>query len=574
MKKFLICFGVLGLVSGFMGCSGGTAELDIRPTPADATTMTTTEGKLVGFTADNGAHVWRGVHFAADTSGENRWRAPRPASTWEGVKEALDFAPVCPQIATPFTPIESFTNGELEGSEDCLAADIYAPADSQGKSLPVMVWIHGGGNVSGASQLYVGENLAANEDVIVVSVQYRLGPLGWFSHPALVESAKTSPNMTPDDGAANFGTLDLIAALKWVQDNAASFGGNPDNVTIFGESAGGHNVATLLASPLAKGLFHRAILQSGSFDSVSVDEARGLTGEQTNTSMEVAKKLGGPDKFHSASLSEIFEAYDLDGGGFMEVPRIIQDGVVLPETSLREAFSSVDNFNAVPIMSGTNRDEMKLFYAFDERLAETKFGQFIVAKDQDFYDAASDYSSRVWRIRSVDGPLARMETAGHKEVWAYRFDWDEGGKFLWTDLSKVLGAAHGIEIPFVFNRFKFLGDADKIMWKPKTLSSRDKLSRAMGSYWASFARDGQPASEGLPAWPSFGQEAKLIYFDSENDAGIRVEAGADNVTKLVSDLSADARLTGMQRCEIAKGLLEWTSVLEKALNDIITANCL
>jgi len=563
MKQFLIQSGVLALTSCLAACNGGKAEVDVRPAPAEATAVTTAQGKLVGFTAANGAHVWRGVHFAADTSGENRWRAPRPAPSWDGTQEALDFAPVCPQIATPFTPIESFTNGELEGSEDCLAADIYAPANAKGKSLPVMVWIHGGGNVSGASQLYVGENLAANEDVIVVSVQYRLGPLGWFSHPDLAESASTA-----EDGAANFGTLDLIAALKWVQDNAARFGGNPDNVTIFGESAGGHNVATLLASPLAEGLFHRAILQSGSFDSVTMDEARGLSGEQTNTSMDVAKRLGGPDKFHTASLADIFAAYNLDGGGFMEVPRVIQDGVVLPETPLRDAFSSVETFNQVPIISGTNRDEMKLFYAFDERLAETKFGQFIVAKDQDFYDAASDYSSRVWRIRSVDRPLALMAAAGHKDIYGYRFDWDEGGKFLWTDLSKVLGAAHGIEIPFVFNRFKFLGDADKIMWHKKTEQSRDKLSRTMGSYWASFARTGQPASSGNASWPSFGSAANIMHFDSENDAGIRLETGADTVEALVSDLKADTRLNASQRCEIAEGLIEWTAELKTALEAI------
>jgi len=568
MKQIFKHISFTTVLLALTACSGGKADLDVRPTAAEATTVTTAQGHLMGFTAANGAHVWRGVHFAADTSGENRWRAPRPASSWEGIKEALDFAPVCPQIATPFTPIESFTNGELEGSEDCLAVDIYAPENSQGKDLPVMVWIHGGGNVSGASQLYVGENLAVNENVIVVSVQYRIGPLGWFSHPDLVESAEI-----PEDASANFGTLDLIAALKWVQENAASFGGNPDNVTIFGESAGGHNVATLLASPLAKGLFHRAILQSGSFDSVTVDEARGLSGELTNTSKEVAEKLGGSDKFHTANLAEIFAAYDLDGGGFMEVPRVIQDGIVLPETPLRDAFSSVDNFNAVPIISGTNRDEMKLFYAFDERLADTKFGQFIVAKDQNFYDAASDYSSRVWRIRSVDGPLARMDAAGHKDVWAYRFDWDEGGKFLWTDLSKVLGAAHGVEIPFVFNRFKFLGDADNIMWKKKTLETRQKLSRAMGSYWASFARTGMPAPSKLPSWPTFGRAANLIYLDSDNDAGIQVQAGADTVESLVSDLKVDARLSTQQRCEIAKGLLEWTSDLELALSGLITASC-
>ena len=226
MKTFLKHIGILALPLCLSACSANTTAA--KPISNDATTVTTAQGHLVGFTAANGAHVWRGVRFAADTSGENRWRAPKPAPAWEGVKEALNFAPVCPQIATPFTPIESFTNGTLEGSEDCLAADIYAPANSKDKQLPVMVWIHGGGNVSGASQLYVGENLAVNEDVIVISVQYRLGPLGWFSHPALVENAET-----PEDASANFGTLDLIAALKWVKANAASFGGNPDNAVSY-----------------------------------------------------------------------------------------------------------------------------------------------------------------------------------------------------------------------------------------------------------------------------------------------------------------------------------------------------
>ena len=556
-------FIVLAALILFLAACNSPAKIETPPAPDEATTVTTAQGHLVGFTAANGAHVWRGVRFAADTSGENRWRAPRPAPTWEGIKEAIKFAPVCPQIATPFTPIASFTHGELEGDEDCLAADIYAPADSQGKNLPVMVWIHGGGNVSGASQIYVGENLAVNEDVIVISVQYRLGPMGWFSHPALVESAQTA-----EDASANFGTLDLIAALKWVKTNAASFGGNPDNVTIFGESAGGHNVVTLLASPLAEGLFERAIIQSGSFDSITVDDARGLTGEERNTSDTVSERLGGPEKFHSASLAEVFGAYDLDGGGFMEVPRIIQDGIVLPKTPLREAFTSTQTFHNVPIMSGINRDEMKLFYLFDDRLSKNKFGQFRVAIDQNFYDAASDYSSRIWRIRSVDDPLAKMDAAGHEQVYAYRFDWDEGAKFLWSDLSKLLGAAHSLEIPFVLNRFLFLGDGDKIVYHKKTKDSRQTLSRAMGAYWASFARSGKPFAKDQPNWPAFGDEANLIYFDSVNDGGIQVKPGADNIAKLVADLNADTRINPEQRCQITEGLLEWTLSLKGPLSAV------
>jgi len=544
MKHYLI----LATLLLFTACGGTPPTESVTPKANAATKITTEQGELIGFTADNGAHVWRGVHYAADTAGENRWRAPRPATSWDGVKEALKFAPVCAQIATPFTPIPSFTNWELEGSEDCLVVDIYSPSNAKGKNLPVMLWIHGGSNVSGASQLYVGENLAVNENVIVMSVQYRLGPLGWFSHPALVDSA-----LIPEDKGSNFGTLDLIAALKWIKSNAEAFGGNPDNVTIFGESAGGHNVSTLLASPLAKGLFHQAIIQSGSFDSITIDEAQGLSGDEPNPSLAVTERLGGPDKLRTASLSEVFDAYERDGGGYLSLPRIVQDGVVIPKATLRETFGQARKFNQVPTISGINRDEMKLFYLFDDRLTETKFGKFIVAKDQDFYDAASDYSSRIWRIRSVDMPLAMMTSAGHEEVYAYRFDWDEGGKIFWMDLSKVLGAAHSLEIPFVFNRFKLLGEADAVMFKDKTHETRQTLSRAMGKYWADFARTGKPSSE----WPNFGSGANVLIFDSVNDGGIRVEQGADSEGKIANELKADKRLSEPQRCEIAKGLVDW-----------------
>lgn len=526
-------------------CSNNKERAVTLPTPAAETSRVVAQGELVGFIADNGAHVWRGVPFGADTSGENRWRAPLPAPTWEGARNAIEFAPVCPQIATPFTPIEGFVNGRLEGSEDCLALDIYAPADAEGRDLPVMVWIHGGSNVSGASQLYVGDRLAENEDVIVVSVQYRLGPLGWFSHEALRQSAKT-----PEDASANFGTLDLIASLQWVHDNIAVFGGDPDRVTIFGESAGGHNVATLLGSPLAKGLFHGAIIQSGSFDSTSVSDAEGLTGSLMNPSTAVAERLGGPEAFHTATTQEVFDAYELVGG-YMEMPRVIEDGIVLPSTPLRDAFASTETFNAAPIITGTNRDEMKLFYIFDSRLTKKILGFFYVARDQDLYDAAAEYSGRVWRMRAVDQPAALMAAAGHESVYAYRFDWDEGGRLLWMDFSKLLGAAHALEIPFVFNRFELLGDADPILFRKKTLKSREELSKAMGSYWGAFAHYGVPVSESGSAWPVYGVDQAVMHFDSRDDGGVRIRRGAETLDALISDLKDDARLDQSQRCQIA-----------------------
>ena len=253
----------------------------------------------------------------------------------------------------------------------------------------------------------------------------------------------------------------------------------------------------------------------------------------------------------------------------MENPRVLQDGIVLPETPLRAAFASTDTFNQVPIISGVNRDEMKLFYLFNDRLTKTKFGKFIVARDQDLYDAASDYASRIWRIRAVDRPFKMMTQAGHEDIYAYRFDWDEGGKALWMDLSKILGAAHSIEIPFVMNRFKLLGEADPIMFKNKTLKTRNVLSRSMGSYWANFARSGKPGSEELPAWPAYGQDASVLYLDSTNDGGIRAQAGEDNLVKIMTELKADPRVDRAEKCEIAQSMVDWVPTLQRELDALI-----
>ena len=553
-RKIFVGFVLLLIVSTLflLGFRNRSPEPVMPPTPAAETSVSVAQGNLIGFIEDNGAHVWRGVPFGADTSGENRWRAPRPAPAWDGVREAISFADVCAQIATPFTPIEGWVNGQVEGSEDCLAADIYAPANAKDSDLPVMVWIHGGSNVSGASQLYQGHRLAVNEDVIVVSVQYRLGPLGWFAHEDLRNSATR-----PEDAAANFGVLDLVASLTWVRDNISAFGGNPDNVTIFGESAGGHNVVTLLASPLAKGLFHRAIIQSGSFDSVPLAEAQGLEGEQPNPSNAVAKRLGGTDKFHTASTEDVFAAFELDAGGFMDLPTVIQDGVTIPEASLRSVFGDTNNFNAVPIMTGINRDEMKLFYLLDPKMTKKSLGFLYVARDQGLYDAASDYTSRLWRLRSVDLPAKMMATAGHDDVYAYQFDWDEGGKVLWMDFAKMLGAAHGLEIPFVFNRFKLLGDADRVVFHKTTQSSRETLSRNMGTYWAAFARDGIPQVDGLADWSAYSDDNHVLHFDSERDKGIHGRNEDETMAAIIADLKSDTRVNSEEKCEIANGLGGW-----------------
>jgi len=314
----------------------------------------------------------------------------------------------------------------------------------------------------------------------------------------------------------------------------------------------------LLGSPLAKGLFHRAILQSGGFDSTSVAEAEGLEGNLENPSLVVATRLGGPEKFHTASTAEIFDAFEKSEGGALTLPRVIQDGVTIPSTPLRDAFNSTDTFNTVPIITGTNRDEMKLFQATSPEFTKRRLGKFIVARDAKFYAASAEYGSRIWRIRAVDMPAAQMAAAGHEAVYAYRFDWDDGGKVLLTDLKKLLGAGHAMEIPFVFNKFQLLGEMDKYMFQKKTLAARDSLSRDMGTYWASFARTGVPTNSDSVAWPAYsaGGEA-LVRFDSDTDGGVELIKGADSFEAILADIKADKRLNQTKRCRLGAGLAQY-----------------
>ncbi|MBI1391573.1 MAG: carboxylesterase family protein [Alphaproteobacteria bacterium] len=530
--------------------------------PDAATMVSVAQGELVGLTTARGAKAWLGVPFAKAPAGDLRFRAPRPPEPWSGVMEATSFGHRCPQMTNGLNQSEGVAPGLRVGDEDCLRLNVFAPADG-GEGLPVMVWIHGGGNVWGRASAYDPSDLVMNENVIVVTTQYRLGPLGWFASEALRDAAGASDE--PLDASANFGTLDLVASLRWVRDNVAAFGGDPGNVTIFGESAGGHNVVTLLAAPQAAGLFHRAVIQSGSFDSVSVAEAENGGQDLINPSTEVMARLGAASAgdLRNLSLDELFSAFGFEeNGGFLDLPKIITGDPALPTPTLREAFDDIATFNATPIITGTNRDEMKLFQALDPELVNAWLRFIIIPKDQDFYDALSDYQSRLWRVRSVDDPASRMARAGHGDVWAYRFDWDEAGKFLLTDFSTLFGAAHAFEIPFVMGNFEFLGPADRFVFAKETKESREDLSRAMQRYWAAFARTGAPGEAGGPAWRPYADGASLMRFDSRNDGGVEVVNDADSLGGLLEDLSADPRLDGGERCRIAEALVLWARDME------------
>lgn len=529
------------------------------PTPEQSTARTIGQGELIGFTDDaTGAQIWRGIPFAAAPVGELRWRAPRPAPAFEARLEALASSGRCAQMTTPLDQGEGIEPGELIGSEDCLYLDIYAPAGAgEGDDLPVMVWIHGGSNVWGYAAQYDGSQLATDQDVIVVVIQYRLGPLGFFAHEAIRETAETEL-----DRAANFALLDQTAALEWVRDNIAAFGGDASRVTIFGESAGAYDVAGLLVSPPAEGLFHRAILQSGGLDTVGLEAAEEGGPYVVNPAREAAAEFAGSQDagaLRAAPLDAILEAYH-EGFEFgVELPRMIEDGITLPEDGIRAGLTDPDWFNAVPVITGTNLEEMKLFNFLQPDLVRSWFGVLYTARDPDFYDALAEYQSRVWRINAVDRMAQSLVANGHEDVWAYRFDWDEGGRFLFMDLGQLVGSGHAVEIPFVFNRFEFFGRLDSVLFGDESEEGRVMLARAMGGYWAEFAATGDPNAGGgdFAPWPRWDEGGRLMRFDSPAAGGLEIVRGVATFEGLAEDIANDPRLTPEQRCNVLSRIEEW-----------------
>ncbi len=586
MKFRLIGFLVLLLaaaVAGYIAMPKRDAPIS-EPDPIldQATLRSIGQGEIVGFSHHtNGAHVWRGIPYAEPPVDDLRWRAPQPFAGWRGTLEALPNSPWCTQVRRSIddgSSADAIPLGDLMGQEDCLYLNVYAPKmDAQAAAsaqLPVMFWIHGGSNVWGRAEQYDPSKLAETENVVVVVVQYRLGPLGWFAHDALVNDAQNDLDKT-----ANFAILDLIAALDWTAANIKPFGGDPENITIFGESAGGHNVATLLATPLAAGKFHKAIIQSGSFRSTSMAEAR-TTHDKSGE--KIATKLLGnnvtAEGLRKVPVDTLFAAYatDLTGFGWFP-PRIIEDDVVIPSEGLAQRFQSTDTFNAVPIITGINRDETKLFNILDDKQIRWVLGLVPWARDQKIYDAKSEYESRMWRVSAVDLPIQDMIAGGHQDVYAYRFDWDEADTVLGADFSKLFGAAHGLEIPFVFNQFRFLGRADKWVFTEENRVGRETLSEAMMAYWAEFARNGKPGNGGkgnLVEWQKWSENVNspnMIILDSNADGGVRFEETRESPQKVAEDIFSDRRFSSLdQACEIFRSALFWGKSL--AAHD--TRSCL
>lgn len=453
--------------------------------------------------------VYRGIPYAAPPVGDLRWKAPQPPASWQGVRQATEFSNACWQM--PYPPAAAIYQSKLPPlNEDCLYLNIWTPAKSAKDRLPVMVWIHGGGFTRGTANThaYDGEALA-RKGAVIVTINYRLGIFGFFAHPAL--SAESGHH-----ASGNYALLDQIAALEWVKKNIAAFGGDAGKVTIFGESAGSWAVNALMASPLAKGLFQRAIGESGgSFGPMkSLDDAekegarlgRLLTPDSAPQKSNSASQSGAATAPANPDVLKELRAMspqNLLKAGETETVRPIVDGYVLPQDIA--AIFAQGKQNDVPLLVGYNANEgttlapqainMKaIVFTTGARqrygaLAEPLLKIYPAATDEEavksFYSAFRDQNFG-WEMRT----WARLSTkTGHQPAYLYYFSRRPPGP-----QSERLGAFHASEIAYVFGTFVWpfpWEDADK------------KLSDAMISYWVNFARTGNPNGDALPKWPVY-----------------------------------------------------------------------
>ena len=579
MKKFL--YSILALiVSGSIGYFARDAWYKPAPIVIKADAASQREiisGKIVGYSEDNGTHAWLGIPYAKPPVVELRWKTPQEPDKWDGVREALTVCSVCTQYGNPLADVSKKYYGKPVGSEDCLYLNIwapqFAPADipQSDKRLPVMLWIHGGGNSIGHGGNYSGKYLAEKYGLIIVTINYRLGPFGWFAHPALREKSESS-----EDKSGNFGTLDIIFALKWVKSNIANFGGDPDNVTVFGESAGAVDTLSMMLSPKAKGLFHKAIVQSVMARVTPVEKAENYVDDKVPghkfSSREIVSKLMIADKIvpdrqsevkHKNQMSneeiakylrktdnyKILSAYSPGPFGMISIPTVFQDGNVIPEGNALDLFKDTKNYNSVPLIIGTNKDEYKLFMAQDPKFINRYLGIIRRFKDEKFYELFAAYKSNFWKAGGADEIAISIAQSKGEKVFCYRFDWDEEPSILGMDMAKLIGAAHGLEIPFVFNRFETSG-LYRIIFTKNNKPARTELSDSMSSYWAEFAYAGSPGKGrngkelAWNAWDNIsGKSDKFIIFDTKDDGGIRMSSDiitlADFKKKFLSETSFD-----------------------------------
>lgn len=534
-------------------------ELSASAADASLLTARTTLGPLRGTQATGGSGIrWLGIPYAKPPIGDLRWKAPEPHQPWTDVRSADVFGSPCAQLGSIYGPppdgkvwgasnVEAFD--KPVGSEDCLTLNVWKPNHSASR-LPVIVFVHGGSNIAGYSgdPVYEGEKLAAATGSVVVTVNYRLGIFGWMTHPAFQsDDAKSS--------SGNFGTLDILLALRFIQSNAAAFGGDPANVTLMGQSAGAINVYSVMGSPLGAGLFQKAIILSGIIVSTPREKGYefsrkfatqlvmddGLAKSKDAAKEYLENKNASELKAYlkSKTTAQLLTAQGQDPA-LRRVPTCFGDGAVIP-ADLNDVFEK-GQFNRVPTIVGMTRDEAKLFTANVMKVSDAERFTLMLKTDSDaaptlklkdlvtpyllpalgsgFYDA---YAWLILKAAEHQANAAITTMARHEpKVFAYRFDWNQGPE-PWRTLY---GAGHAIDLAFVFGNFS--NNFFSMDFSKRNSAGREALSKIMMRTIGAFVRSGDPNNPELTAtwdaWsPSEGKTKKFVFnaTDQEVDLSVR-----------------------------------------------------
>ena len=519
-------------------CSACSNESQPAKSDEIKTTVSVTGGQILGNarTEEHGLKEYLGIPYAAAPLGKLRWHPPQPVTSWSGVLDATSKGLPCMQ-PTSLSPFYDRAYSEM--SEDCLTLNVWTRAENESDKLPVMVWIHGGALVMGSGADYDGAVLSA-KGVIVVTINYRLGPFGFFAHPELSEES-------PTNQSGNQGYRDQIAALKWVQSNIAAFGGDPDNVTIFGESAGSWSVSVMQASPLSRGLFHKVIGQSGArfiplpklkeathrFDSA---EDRGVklggmfTGEETSNLASLRKLTADQIITTFANDPELLNNFDT---------LTIVDGDVLPE-EVDTIFANSKQAD-VPTMVGSNALEASTFdpamfvppetqFSYSD-LLEAQFEAELPEADAQLiglYPATTEDEARAswvdfntdFRFTQPMNLWAEYMTNMDSPAYLYWWDWQPG-----IEGSQQYGAFHAAEVAYVFG--------DLAMFSIDSTEEEKTFANTMMDIWTQFAKTGNPSTTGIIEWPAYtseNQETAILGADIHMSQSIRA-----NKAKLITE---------------------------------------
>jgi para-nitrobenzyl esterase len=596
----LTCFGCATSKESDDTSQPGNLSGNEQPSPEPSAAenpllIKTGSGLVQGKDALYGTRAWLGIPFAKPPVKELRWRAPQDPESWEGIRDATKYCSYCTQYGNylsetgPDTLSDIIGDGKVTGSEDCLYLNVWRPATDK-KNLPVYVFIHGGGNIIGRADvsIYDGARAAREGDFIFVTLNYRLGYLGWFRHKAL---------LTGDilDDSGNFGNLDTIQGLKWIQKNIAAFGGDADNVTVTGQSAGGINTLTLMTvnQELTKGLFHKAIIHSGFSNSCSVTSAEkkadmmlerlviqdGLASRLTVKSF--LKKKTNVWIAEYLRLKTIEEIYPPDNCGPFTLPMdsitvvdammgVYEDGYVVPKAQIDSIKEG--NYKKVPVIIGCTKEELRLLISqvvFNPKRLWAATQSF--DPDNPDFDISKLLDPIAYPILALYGPITAMgqiymEGFGvdqtvealkswQDDVWVYKFMWDEEPE----PFDFFIGAGHALDLPFAFGNFiKDKSSLAFFAWNDKNLPGVEALSADMRKYYANFVHSGNPNVNGLTNWTTWSvekNEPKRLLFNVKQDSSLGTE---------VSDIQMSAEMIEPEQIPDPKKT--WDSIMKMLLN--------